>query len=140
MNMKTTLKSVVAVTTLCLLMLCPAVARAQGGVPLWTNYYNGPVNGYDNASAIAVDSNGNVFVTGDSYLDSVTVAYSGAGAALWTNIIPNSAGRAIAVTQGGDIIVTGGSATRAYSSAGVPLWTNLSGGAAIALDSSGNVF
>src|SRR6266581_9022639 len=51
------------ITTVSLLMLCPASAHAQGGVPLWTNRYDGPANSSDLARAIAVDSSGNVFVT-----------------------------------------------------------------------------
>ena len=34
------------------------------GVPLWSNYYNGPGNGYDFPEALVVDSNANVFVSG----------------------------------------------------------------------------
>jgi hypothetical protein len=37
----------VALTAGSFLILCPASAHAQGGVPLWTNRYDGPANGYD---------------------------------------------------------------------------------------------
>ncbi len=56
------------------------VAYSSAGIPLWTNRYNGPGNGDDWPSAIAVDSSGNVFVTGHSWnginFDYVTIKYS----------------------------------------------------------------
>ena len=48
-------------------------------MPLWTNRFNGPANGNDGASAVAVDRDGNVFVTGESShtcLEFVTIKYS----------------------------------------------------------------
>ncbi|HKQ37647.1 MAG TPA: SBBP repeat-containing protein, partial [Verrucomicrobiae bacterium] len=143
------------------------IAYSGAGVALWTNRYTGPFNGYNEARAAAVDSNGNVFVTGTSYgsggnEDYATVAYSGAGVPLWTNRFNGPANltdqaNAVAVGGNGNVFVTGTSygsglnldfVTIAYSGAGVPLWTNryngtgngFDGAAAVAVGASGNVF
>ncbi len=105
------------------------IKYSGAGVPLWTNRYNGP--GFDEnayAHAVAVDTNGNVFVTGYSdYGNAATIAYSGAGVPLWTNRFSGS-GRAVAVDGSGNVFVTGSSgadyATIKYSGADVALWTN----------------
>ena len=70
-----------------------AVAGLAGAVPgtqLWVHRYNGPANGDDSASSVAVSpSGGTVFVTGgrtaaNGLLDYATVAYNAAtGAQLW---------------------------------------------------------
>ena len=64
------------------------IKYSGAGFPLWTNRYDGSPNrdDYDDgAYDVAVDSYGNAFVTGLSGRDCVTVAYSAAGVALWTN-------------------------------------------------------
>jgi len=148
-------------------VLCPTAAHAQGGIPLWTNRYNGPGNGEDSAYAntVAVDSSNNVIVTGSSYNgannDYATIQYSSAGVPLWTNRY-NGPGNgddtaiAVAVDGGNSVIVTGYStgsgsgldyATIKYSSTGVPLWINRYNGPgngdddvfAVAVDGSNNV-
>jgi len=117
------------------------VAYSNTGVPLWTNRYVGPGNGYDSASAVAVDNNGKVFVTGSSIGDTgspdfLTLAYSTTGIPLWTNRYVGPASGSpteMAVDSSGNVFVTGYSygfemisayGTVAYSGEGVPLWTN----------------
>ena len=141
------------------------IAYSNAGVPLWTNRYNGPGNSIDTASAIAVDTNGNVFVTGGASngtnSDYLTLAYSNSGVPLWTNRYngpgnKDDAARAIATDNSGNVFVTGGASdgtnsdyvTVAYSNSGAPLWTNRYNGTgnstdvafAMALDGRGNVF
>jgi beta-propeller repeat-containing protein len=146
------------------LALCIAQAHGQGGVPLWTNRYNGPANKDDIPVAIAVDSNCNVFVAGTS-ADMVgdgfaVIKYSTDGAPLWTNrwSAPGSSENyleALALDADGNVFVTGyGYSTTTfedyftlkYSNEGAPLWTNLFGtifpdfATAIAVSDSGKVF
>lgn len=144
------------------------VGYSAAGAPLWTNRYNRPGGSDDRAIAMAVDRNGNVFVTGrsDKVFNSnlfsdyeyATVAYSSSGMQLWSNLYDNGYGGnvpfAIAVDAIGNVFVTGqsqyngtGYATLAYSNAGVPLWTNRydavpgpSTATAIAVDGNGDVF
>jgi hypothetical protein len=141
------------------------IKYSSAGVPIWTNRYNGSGNGNNEASALAVDGNGDVIVTGYSYgngaeLDYATIQYSSAGAPLWTNRY-NEPGNyincatAVAVDGSNNVIVTGYSSngtnydytTIEYSSAGAPLWTNRYNGSgngasvarALAVDGSNNV-
>ena len=113
---------------------------AATGARLWVTRYNGPGNGNDAASSVAVSPGGSrVFVTGGSRgtrsgPDYATVAYSTAtGARLWVTRYNgpasyDDAARSVAVSPGGrTVYVTGGSnpgsATLAYSAAtGAQLW------------------
>lgn len=94
------------------------IAYSGAGVPLWTNAFNGLGNYDDGANAVAVGSSGNVFVTGSSTgsgsgYDYTTIAYSGAGVPLWTNIYngPFGSGHdqalSLAVDGSGTVLVTG---------------------------------
>jgi hypothetical protein len=98
---------------------------AADGALLWEKRYNGPKNGYDFASALAVDASGNVVVTGSSegtnaaparspdYNDYYTAKYAAAdGALLWETRYSAPAGfgdyaSAVAVDSRGNVVVTG---------------------------------
>jgi len=87
------------------------------GNELWIRRYNGPGNSYDVAYAIAVDSSGNVYVTGDSVgsgtgNDYATIKYDTNGNKIWVcryNGPGNSSDEAhdIAVDGSSNIYVTG---------------------------------
>jgi hypothetical protein len=105
------------------------------GVPVWTNRYRAPADSAI-ATAVAVDTNGDVLVTGYTYASGLaTIKYSRLGVPLWTNrylgpVNLNHYAGAIALDGSGNVFVSGFSTgsgtgddfvTLAYSSAGVPL-------------------
>ena len=143
------------------------IKYANGGGPLWTNLYNGVGNGTDVATAAAVDSGGNVYVSGYSLgvgvsYDYVTIKYSGAGGQLWVNSYNGPANGddealAIAIDGSDNVYVTGYTtsgannldyATIKYLNGGTPVWTNRFNGlgnstdtpTGLAADSSNNVY
>ncbi|REJ80369.1 MAG: T9SS C-terminal target domain-containing protein [Bacteroidetes bacterium] len=139
---------------------------SPNGTLLWQAQYSRPsvTGGKDEASAIAVDSNGDVYVTGRSYNgsndDFITIKYNGAnGSVLWTQ--PYNGGgtdRAVdvAIDNAGNVIVTGRSDNGSnddfrilkYNSAGIFQWNRFYNGAsnqndrpvAIAIDASDNIY
>jgi len=142
------------------------IKYSGGGVPLWTNRYNGPGNGDDEAWAVAVDASNNVIVTGFSWWANsgqnyTTIKYSSEGVPVWTNHYDgpeNDDDRAyiVAMDLSNNVIVSGDSwlsgaswdfTTIKYSSAGAPMWTNRYNGPAssednaytVVVDSSNNV-
>jgi uncharacterized delta-60 repeat protein len=121
------------------------VKYAPNGDTLWVRRYNGPGNGYEWASALALDSGGNVYVTGFSdsiaspfggYPDYATVKYAPNGDTLWVRRYNGPANsddwaKAIAVDNSGNVYVTGESwgngsfddyATIKYAPNGNSLW------------------
>ena len=137
------------------------------GNQLWVARYDGPVSGEDNAQAIAVDSWGDVYVTGWSQgngieADYATVKYDNNGKQLWVArydgpVSGEDQSYAIAVDSWGNVYVTGWSqgngteadyATVKYDNNGKQLWVARYDGPAggednartIVLDGRGNVY
>jgi hypothetical protein len=100
----------------------------------WVERYSPGISGYTPAAALAVDTVGNVYVTGVG----ATIKYDNNGNSLWE---ASRGGGAIAVDDVGNVYVTAdGGATIKYDSVGNPLWENSRGGGAIAVDDVGNVY
>ena len=137
------------------------------GTQLWVRRYDGPAtvfaSDYDRPAALAVDGNGNVFVTGNSSGDFATVKYDAAGNEKWVRRYngPAAGGdwaTAIAVDAAGNAYVTGSSygdattqydfATLSYDPVGTVRWTERYNGPgnfydtpySIAVHSSGDVY
>jgi len=112
------------------------------GETLWTRRYDGPAHDWDEASAVAVDSDGSVYVTGYSYNastkgDYTTIKYDSAGSVVWLRTYDglshnNDQAYGLALGDDGCVYVTGRSrgngtqydcATIRYGASGETLWT-----------------
>lgn len=137
------------------------------GIELWVRTYNGPGNSLDQASSIAFDDQGNVYVTGGSIdinqgQDYATIKYNADGVEQWVSRY-NGPGNAadlassVSVDQAGNVYVTGWSAgsdnsfdyaTVKYNEGGTELWVKrysyIPGGTdqavAIKTDQAGNIY
>lgn len=140
------------------------------GDTVWVRKFDGSAGKTDQASAIAVDASGAVYITGYSKntasgYDYITIKYNSIGDTLWTkkyNGTGNGTDKATAlfVDGAGNVYISGYSdsdpslasndnyVTIKYSSAGVQLWVSSFNGTAngadrasgIIVDASGNVF
>jgi hypothetical protein len=142
------------------------VKYGSGGNQLWVSRYD-QSNGADEAAALALDSAGNVYVTGRSQgsgtgFDYVTVKYDSGGNQQWVSRYDSGSGAdeaaALALDSAGNIYVTGRSTgsgtgfdylTLKYDGSGGLVWKarynnkDVNGAdeaTAIALDAAGNIY
>ncbi|MEO8209938.1 MAG: SBBP repeat-containing protein, partial [bacterium] len=89
----------------------------SSGVQQWVQLYNGPGNGDDGATSLAVDISGNVFVTGGSIgsgssYDYATIKYNSSGVQQWVQTYNGNnydIASSLALDGSGNVYVTGGS-------------------------------
>jgi hypothetical protein len=124
----------------------PAAAQIQQA---WVAHYNnGITNGTNQAVKMALDSAGNIYLTGFSQntngnLGYVTIKYAPNGTQLWaarydsTNY-PTATPAGLALDSSNNVVVTGNALTIKYDANGNQLWTAPYNGAAVAIDNGGN--
>jgi hypothetical protein len=142
-------RSVVALTLIaCTLFGHDGSAQIQQA---WvTRYNNGFPNGTNQAVKMALDSSGNIYVTGFSQniysnLGYVTIKYAPSGNQLWaarydsTNY-PSATPSSLVLDHSNNVIITGSALTIKYDSNGNQLWMAPYAGSGLAIDTNGNAF
>jgi uncharacterized delta-60 repeat protein len=127
------------------------IKYSPDGDVLWMRSYNGPANGYDAGQAVAVDGDGDAYITGNhttaTGLECVTLKYSPNGDLLWSASFngPDQSGGvliSIALDNLANVYVSGfvfsggasDFATIKYDTSGIEQWARLYDGPAQSYD------
>ncbi|HEY3861366.1 MAG TPA: hypothetical protein VGO59_05705, partial [Verrucomicrobiae bacterium] len=139
---------------LCLILTALIAGSADAQIQqAWVaRYNNGDANGFNYPNKIAVDSAGDICITGwsrnalGSYTTGyITIKYAPNGQPLWESRLdspsyPNAAAISMVVDASNNVIVTGNVTTIKYDAGGHQLWTAPYAGAVLATDSQANVY
>jgi len=128
------------------------------GAEVWTQTYDDPAGGDDQANGVAIDGDGNILVAGQIRVDvgnnDIWIRkYDSAGTEQWTQTYDGPAngsddGRAVAVDSAGNVIVAGYESVegqgddmwiRKYDASGAEVWTHQYQGASGAEDRASGV-
>ncbi|RPI15562.1 MAG: T9SS C-terminal target domain-containing protein [Ignavibacteriae bacterium] len=98
----------------------------SNGVQQWVARYHFPGTSDNEAYSLAIDNNGNIFVTGFSGSYSASIMYSSSGDSLWTSRYYSLVGWFAAIDNQNNPIITGtsnaGMTTIKYNSSGAQQW------------------
>jgi hypothetical protein len=113
-------------------------------------YNNGITNGTHQAVKMALDSVGNIYVTGfsqntNSQLGYVTIKYAPNGNQLWaarfdSNGYPSATPSGLVLDYGNNTIVTGNALTVKYDANGNQVWTAPYSGTSLNVDAGANIY
>ena len=136
-------------STLLALLVVNSTCSAQIQQAWVAKYNNGITNGTHQAVKMALDTNGNIYVTGFSQntngnLGYATIKYAPNGNQIWaarydsTNT-PSAKPAGLVLDKSNNVVVTGSALTVKYGVNGNQLWTAPYAGAALAVDTNANV-
>jgi len=131
-----------------LLLICNA-CTAQIQQAWVAHYNNGITNGTNQAVKMALDSSGNIYITGfsqnsNSNLGYATIKYAPNGNQLWatrydSSNYPTATPTALALNSSNNVFVTGTAVSLKYDANGNQLWSTPYAGTSLAVDTNGNL-
>lgn len=118
----------------------------SNGSQVWSKTYSGSPEGNDSGKAIAVDTSGNIFVTGTLTITSEGASlwlakYDNSGNLVWTTTATaDTVGNGLAIDTTGNIYVSGDSHVYKFDSNGSAVYSFIAANRPIAIDASDKIY